>query len=493
MTYPPATVITMTINGTNVEDYILTAEGREILIESVLTSQVDTASFQLESPPIVPANWQEIIIQNDGTTIFGGYITRVEADPVRKGGTGITYTIDAADYSIKLAKTYVKAEYENKTDAYIINDLFTTYLPEIETATYLSTIKTFERVRFNRISLENVLIKICELSCADYYVDYDKKLHFFATSADAAPFGISDAPDYSTTYPYSNFLMAADGSGVVNVVEVVGGAYVGDDETFYLPGTGEDTKIKLPFRIRAPIGETSIQVWRNDGTVAVPVWTALDVLAGYINTLTDNTKVLYYYQESVLEGYDNWPNLENAVKVTARREIPLRTRVRNQASYDLYGHWLQEIISDSSIVTKAEAKTLGRAKLTENAFAYPAMTCAIYQSGLRSGMMLPVTNDKLNIVDEYIIQRATMHIPDSKIMTTDLELGAYDADLIDMIRSLARKFSDTELWRDDEVLDEILDVSMEILLSDYAAHISISQSAGPYLWDDCNWNFGVWS
>lgn len=492
MTYPERMDLTVTINAVDVSAYVVPGS---LVINNVLTRQIDTCDLVLEDAGALNIyDWQEIVITDGANKIFAGHVMRHASSEI---GLQVDITISAVDYTALLDKEKVKAEWTSAvTDAEILDALFTNYLPEINATTYVHAGRTYSRIRFNRKSLREVVDYLAGAAGADWYIDEDKNLHYFLSEENSAPFELSSAPDLSNSYPYDGLAVNTDGSGVYNRVEVVGGYYVSDvDETWYLAGTGEDARILLPFRLHAPTGESAVLVWRNDGTEAVPSWTALNVKAGYIEELSGTGDVLYYFEEKVLEQQNDWPALPNAVKITGRREIPLRTRVRDDESFDHYGRWFDTTLVDSSINDRATARLAGRGYLAQNALARPTITLFCCQPGLRAGQSVRIVNSLRGIDDEYLIQlvRATVGINGQAVYY--IEAGVYNPDLIDLLVALKRKTEDEQQWRDDEVLDEVLTQVESLALAETIG--SVSTTTGPYKWSPTasgawNWGFGVW-
>jgi hypothetical protein len=493
MTFPTRLSVTVTIGGVDVTAKIRPGT---LNISNVLTQQIDTLSATIDGAKLLNlSDWQEVIVLDGTTRIFGGFL--LNNKKAEGANLDTDFNIAASDYSVRLNKVYIKEEYVNTSDADIISDIFTTYLSGegYDVSTYVTELYTHPSMRFNRVTVLDVIKRLAKLAKADWYVDYDKKLHFFpsGTAGSAAPFGLSDTPNFSTTYPYHDLVIDEDGSGVVNRVEIVGGNYRSDDTTFYLAGTGQDNRISVPFKLHAPTGQTSIQVWRNDGTLASPVWTALTVKVGYVDDLVSATDVLYYFNEKVLEQTANWPNLANAVKVTAKYEVPLRTRVQDQASYNHYGMYFDDVIVNTSIIDKAVARLAGLAELAEKSLAKTSISLEVDQPGIRAGQIVHFVSALHSKDADYIVQRVTCKVGVNGRAFYKVSLGTYNTGLIDMLLSIAKSTKGEVAWSDEEVLDEVLQVAESISLTE---SVSVATSTNPYyfsetLADAFIWGFGT--
>ncbi len=490
MSYPDDLSIAVTLDGVDITDYLRVGT---LQIESVLTHQVDTCKLRLlSSVPKTPEDWMEIAVQDGATKLFGGFVQVVRKEEL---GLGYEYTLECADYACLLDRIIVKAEYEDMTDAAILADLFADYLPEIDASTHVTAIKTHTKIRFNRMTLRECVNALADYADGDWYIDYDENLHFFLGESNSATFDLSDSPDYSQTYPFSDLELELDGTGVVNRVEVVGGNYLSDDQTIYLEGTGQDNRITMPFKMHEPAAGGGIQVYRNDGTESSPVWTQLTVKVGHIDSLSGADEALHYFQEQVLEQQNAWPNLPNAVKVIGRYEVPLRARIRDTESYAHYGRWFDDTIVDSDITDKNAARLAGKGKLAQSALAATAITCKTRQPGLRSGEVVHLTSSRFGIDADYLIQKVSMKETSKNLAEFAVSLGTYNPDLIDIMARLARQAKPRPLWREDEVLDELLEHAESLSL---AESCSVAATSAPYTWgpggaNDFKWGFGVWS
>ena len=492
MTYPNRMDLTVTIDGNDRTDYIVPDT---LSIRSVLTSRIDTCKFVMEDAGTVePTEWDEITIIDGADKVFGGYVL----SKTQKAGAsvGLDFTVSCADYAALLDKVIVKEEYDTQTDAYVLNHLFNKYLPEIDSLTYVAVVKTHTKLRLNRMTLREAVDVLAEYAGADWFIDYDKSLHFFPTLDSTAPYELSQSPDLSTTFPFAKLKKHTEGAAVVNRVEVVGGDYLSDDQTIYIAGTGQDTRIALPFRMREPTAGGGLDVDRNDGTEGSPSWTAMTIKVGYLNTLGGTTEAIHYFQEKVLEQQNNWPNLPNAVRVQGRIEVPLRARVGDQASRDLYGRWFDDVINAPDITDKETAKLAGQGVLGKNAMGQVAVSCMVWEPGLIAGQTLTIDTDLHGISDEdFLIQSVEARVGINGNTVFDLELGVFDPDLIDVIVKLARRSKSKPIWREDEVLDDVLLEDESLALTEGST--SVTSDSAPYHWgpggaNPFDWGFGVW-
>jgi hypothetical protein len=116
--------------------------------------------------------------------------------------------------------------------------------------------------------------RLADLDGFIWWIDQDKRLHYGPEGMETAPFELSSEPDLETTFPCFDFDYSVDAEQYENRITVRGGYFTGSDTETELPGNGQTTELALPWKAHAPVGQTGIQVWRNTGSDATPVWTA---------------------------------------------------------------------------------------------------------------------------------------------------------------------------------------------------------------------------
>lgn len=474
---------------TDVTAYV---EPESLQLNGSLGETVDTCYFTIESwSGTEPQEWDEIVVIDGSTRIFGGFVTSIN----RSEGEGATvkHALGCSDYGIYLDHVIHKAEWLSKTDREIIVELIQTYAPWIGTDN-ITSLKSYDTYRMNRKTVRRTISDLAKNAQASWYVSPDRELYFFYSSTATAPFDLSDSPDLSTTYPFFGLTKHEGGSDIANVIEVIGGTYLSTDQTIYVAGTGQDNRVIMPFKMHGPSSGGEIQVWRNDGTEATPSWTAMTVKTGNLETLSGPNDVLHYYQDKVLEQQNNWPNLPNAVKIYGRYDVPLRTRVRDYASFDYYKKWFYDYISDATIVDKATSRLVAKGELAERSMGKTTLTLHTVQPGLRAGQKIHVTSAQFGIDGDFVIHRVKASVYAYGRVRYGLSLGVWNDDLIDILLELWNSRRVEPDWR-DEVLDELINVSeiVEAVETTYTP----STTAPPYDWAVTTgtpliWDFGAW-
>ena len=423
-----------------------------IRIESVVTNRINTFNFTTIDAEFLEETEVIVTSMDEAIRYFAGYIKEIKRDVE---GVNRVYHYKCQDYTILLNRVLVNETYEDKTDGYILNDLFTTYLPEINATTYTMTGITHAKITFNRLTLRQVLDMLSGESGLDWYVDYSKYLHYFTKETNLAPFGLSDNPDEAATYPFSGMKYKRDTMGIKNRIMVIGGYYLSDNAEFELPANNQTTEFLLPYQMHKASDKTIIEVWINDGNDAVPDWTAQGVGIDYIEALGGPIDVLYSYQEKLLKFGAAPPDLARAIKVRGRYEVPVLMRTRSQESYKKYGRWFDGLVVNKDINSRGWAKDEGKAELAKNAFQREKGVCQITQDGLFAGQRINIVDTLRDINDGYLIHKVMMRYLGGTTCLYTIHYGEYNPDLVDMI--IANKARQHQDVREGEVLNELFE------------------------------------
>lgn len=453
-------------------------------ITSNITNRIDTCTFHTKDADI-PCE-SEVIITNmaETTRYFAGYAKSIEPYVI-----GVTphYAISCADYTCELDKILVNEAYESGivafpaafpidwgavvTDGSVIADLCTKYASDFNGTTYVQAGKTHDKIKFNRITFREVLNQLSRDSGYDWYLDYNKNLHYFSKETNLAPFGISDNPDDSTTYPAYDFKYKKDTSQIINRVLIVGGTYLSDDTTFdTIPASGAQTEIRLPYIFEPPEGYNMIRVDHNVGTDAVPQWAADIVGIDGIDTNgTKGVTVLFNRDEKTLIFNTAPLELDKSVRVRGRYHAKLRTRVRSDTSYTRFGRWYDSKIVNTNINDRKWARLEGKAILAKYALPRESGSFKCTTDGLSSGEQINIVNTLREINGDYLIHKIITRILGGTQMEYTISFGEYNPDLIDMVIA-AKARQDFEPTHEDELLSEVLERMETLQLSETTAY-----------------------
>lgn len=200
-----------------------------------------SAKIRDEAGTIAIATEHEILLADGAVKTFAGLV-RV----LRKADAGVSaqriYEIECQDYTTLLADDYVPAgagiRSASESDKARITWIFATFGTKGISigASVVQLRATMPAAQdFSGLNLHECLTLVAGVTGGSFYVDYDKVLHYFNSETNAAPFGLSDNPNGSTTFGYEQFAEASDTVDFLNEVHVIGAP--GVSTTRYLGGS----------------------------------------------------------------------------------------------------------------------------------------------------------------------------------------------------------------------------------------------------------------
>lgn len=460
--------ISQTYNVT-INDIDRTADiiSKSIKIDDSINDKVNTCRLRLInlSGNGIPVTDQEIVITLDnGDKLFAGYITRVNILSRNQEG-GVTVDLECVDYTRLLDSNLVHKTYESMTDKAIIEDIIATKCPGfgITTANVIEGV-TIDQISFNYIQPSQAIRRLAELSGRNWYIDYDKDVHYFPLETEAAPFNIDSSSD-----EYWDLNINKDASQLKNRVYVRGGTKLSEFTTYSEVGDGEKRKIVLPEKPH----DVTVEIDRGAGFVEETV--------GIKNVDTSGYDWYLNFQEKYIEQDSSETVLDSndVFKITYKYDIPILVAVEDTASILANGQ-KEFAIFDKSITTTQAARDRASAELTDYANSLIEGSFKTYETGFVSGQYININLSDFNINDDYIIQRVTAESDGAGNYM--YEIGIASAKTLGIIRFLVGLLeSNKNLIEldDDEVVDELLQLS-DNLISDSLIDSLVSDSAGPY-------------
>ncbi len=469
-------------------------------------AEIDVASFSLDDPTSILSvvEGKEVLITQTDVSpevrIFGGIATQVQQVP---SGFGRVLNVIAQDWTILLHRATVDKDYASQTDKVIIADIFSEAgITELDVATNVQAIHTFDNLRFTGHTLYQVLDLLAEVSGAVWYIDPDKNLIYQAASTSLASFSLSDSPNDSSSFGYWNLQHFKDVSSLYNEVVVRGGKELSADKTgthgsdgvltvfaavdedgisITDPPSGADTAF-------TPQGVERVEVFVNTNTNASPTWTQQGVGLEDEDTLGASfdgktVDVLWNQLARRLEFNTAPPNFaDNAYQVKGRYRIQIQVKRRNAASIASLGRTFSKTIVDLSILTTNMAIDVALAFLNENGITKEQVVCQFDHDGLKILDRITFVNSGFGINASFLTQALKLDFQGGKI-------AFYTATLGDRRATLARIFAEIhEATRvaasREEVRTDVEDITTEII--EIVDEILVSRELGPsyYVGDD---------
>lgn len=438
---------------------------QSIQISDIVNDQQNTCTFQITNLDSngIPSPDEEVIITSlYGTRLFGGYITQVI---MNQHSTGQVYaTVSCVDYVRLLDRNLVNKTYTDQTDKAIIEDIIATYCSGfgITTTNVLEGV-TIDQINFNYIQPSQALRRIADLTGRNWYIDYEKDIHYFALTDEEADYEITT----DELALIKNLTITKDSTQIKNRVYVRGGTNLSDPTTYATKGDGISRKFLLPDKPHS----VTIDVNGTPKTLGIK------------NVDTSGYQYYLNFQEKYIEQDTGQSILAttDTLTVTYSYDIPILVAVENAAS--ILEHGQQEFaIFDKSITTQQAARDRASAELIDYAANIVEASFSTYISGFRSGQTLPLLLEgtDYNVDDNYII---------TQVIATSIGGGKYEYEIkmasaktMGIIRFLIELLEANKNLievNDQEVVDNLL-VATDALNGDSLLDSLTIDSAGPY-------------
>jgi len=166
-------------------------DARSLKIIDELTSRVNSASFDFtcKDVTLAPIDGQTILIEEGANILFSGRILSKEERFLPPNL--LRYNINCIDYTRDLDKKLVFESYKNYLAGNIIKHIIDTYLTGF---TYDNVADGYVilDISFDYVQVSEAITKIAGICGYEWYVDYNKDVHFFALNTYQAPFDLDD-------------------------------------------------------------------------------------------------------------------------------------------------------------------------------------------------------------------------------------------------------------------------------------------------------------
>ncbi len=212
------TTLTLTVGGSN---FLPQYKTNSAQITDQLQNRGNTLKLQLtkKAAQTAPSEGEEIIFKDGSRFLFGGFISRVQPREIGEGSLFI-YDIEATDYTYIAINKSTQITYDGQTLQYIVADLVSEYVDAGYglTTTNVDVGPTISTIAFNHITLRKAFEKLAAVTGYEWWIDYQKDIHFKPPDASAAPETITDS-----TNNFSEINIDVDVSQLRNSIVVKGG------------------------------------------------------------------------------------------------------------------------------------------------------------------------------------------------------------------------------------------------------------------------------
>ncbi len=442
--------ITVKINGTDRSSLI---DWPTFVLNSAMTHQIDVLNFTIKrfgSKTFKPALLDDVEVFEDATKVFGGKI--VESEEVLEGRVE-QIRLTCKDHAHEMDSRLVISTFENTTIDAIIDTIKTDFLPAGFTTAGVTVTTPVEFIAFNYEQPSKVFQQLAELVGADWFVDVDKDIKFFAKSSSTAPFELSDT---NGNYIPNSLVIRRDVKNLRNVVFVRGGTFSGSSFEEIQEADGKTETFDFGFRYKT----VGWFVDRGSGFVAETFG---------IDNITDPTTVdwLYNFQEKAMKlGSATIPAAGDSIKITGLPQIPVIIKKKENVSISEFGEFQHKII-DTSIDSKEGARDRATADLLAWSDSINEGSFTTRKIGLRVGQQITIKSVIRGLDEKFHISRIRTRAegPDRLIHTATL-MTQRTFGMVEFLQNeLIRKDKEIEI-NPDEVLDLIEAAFEEITLTE---------------------------
>lgn len=464
--------IQITIDGT---DRTRLVDPMSMMINNVISQEVDTALFNIKKfgdRSFAPSVGQEVIISLDGSKLFAGRISVV--NEVYSRIDYVLYGIQCVDYTRDLDKKLIIESYENQSVDAIIADISSSYFDGLITTNNVDCPIEIKYIAFNYEQGSSVLRQLAEITNYDWYIDYDRDLHFFAKSDNSAPFGLTDT---NGKYVYESLKLKKDISPVRNTVIVRGGEYLGDPFTVEALGDGTQNVFGTEYKF----ANLQVAVTGQIKNIGVDPLEEIDTYDG-----------LHNFQEKFVRFRDDKiPTAGSSVKIMGNPYLPVIVKLRDNSSIANFSATennngiYEYLIVDKSIKSKEGARQRARAELLAYSSTLVEGEFVTYTDGLRSGQKINVQSDLRGIDADYIINKVTM-MPVGTVSDDSIRflyvvslVTTRSFDHIALLRKLLEEKNKEIVIAEDEVLDQIENADETLIVGE---SVTFTAEQREYVW-----------
>lgn len=442
--------LTLNVNGTDKTNQI---KWKSLKKRSVLTRQPDTLTFSLLNYPTKtwrPAISDVVTLYDGATLIFAG--TVIETGDSLMGGLLKDFIVTCKDYTHLLDRNLVSKNYAGMTGTAIVTDIISTFCSGGGfTVANVAVPYVVSAVTFNYLTPSQCFQKICEMIPGyDWYVDYNKDIHFFLQGSRTAPFSLSDT---SANFIYESLEIDQDTTQLRNFVTIRGGDTIGTAVDNLQVADGKQRVFFVGYNLNTFLAYKAL--------AASPTsFSALTVGADGIDDPT-TVDVLYNPNQGLMTFPDaSKPAVGDVVKYTGVPVFPLITQQQDPVSVSAYGTY-QYLIIDKTITTRLAANQRAQAELLQYGNPISRVMFQTETSGLISGQVITIICPLRGVSGSYKISKVEMKLKTpspstSKFLFTIEAVSTLKINLVDILNKLLVKNPADQIQiGSNEVVDRI--------------------------------------
>lgn len=447
------------ISGVDKTDYIVRGS---LAITDEINAKVNTCTFKtIDASDTWKPDTSETLTVYDPSSnkIFAGIITSVDERRVGiNPGTSnelLEYTVNAQDYTRLLQKRLVVESFEGYTCHDIIQAIIDKYFSqEGFTLTNVNAVVTVTKITFNYKAGDKCIDDLAKAAGCEWYVDYDKDIHFFI-----AEDAVSVATFSDSTTNWTNLTIKPDTTQLRNRVYVRGGIYHSDLYTQDIEADGTAEVFLLAYTPFAT----------NDGSVGDFTISALSATRTVglkdIDEITQFDFLLNRAEKAVSMGQSAWAlantPLAAGTIITASYsyEIPVlivqedSTSIASMIALEGGDGVYESLIVDKNISSIEEARLRAAAELSTYANAITRGSVDSYDTvGIKSGDLITINSSRRGVNADYLVTRVKITSINSSQLKYSIEFTGTLYNFVDFLLALYKRSTEILIGQ-DEILD----------------------------------------
>lgn len=428
-----------------------------------------------------PENEDEIEVTQNGILIFAGVISRVSYNQL--SNTVDIYRIEALDWTRILDRRLVAATYLEMTDKAIIEAIISEFaFGEGITTDNVAEGVEVNQISFNYIPVSQALTEIARLTGRNWYIDYQKDIHYFPLAQNQAPFMID-----SDGVHHENLQITKDSTRIRNRVFVRGGTELTTEpisET--LIADGEQRQFLLAEK-------------PHDLTMTV---NGVPQTIGIKNIdAPEDFDYLMSFQEKYVEAGTSTVTATAGWEVvfTYNYDVPILVAVEDGVSIADVGAF-EHVIIDKQISTTQQARDRATAELTDYANKIVDGTYNTMFPGLRTGQYQRVTMANKDIDEDYLITKVVADSIGAPVMRYTVTLSSaktlgiikFLIDLLKVNRSVGEYDENEKVDQLFSLADTLDSIQDSLVIDSYGLNFSWAPDSLPPT-GALKYDLGQWS
>lgn len=355
-----------------------------------------TVSFVVIEPTFEIDIGMEVFIEDDGNIIFGGTIENSKS----YGDKEKYVSVSCVDFSQLIDTRIIADSFENTLAGDIVRSFISNkFFEEGIIAGNIQDGPVISKAVFNYDNGNVALNYLTDTTGHSWYIDKDKKLHFFERSAYTAPTLLADnSSNYSglqvskSRGEYRNRQYIRAGQDMTQEI-------IKEKPTPKPDGVSKTFVTRLPIAKKPRIYIEDVEVIQDDIGV-----NGLDKNKKYYftfnsNTITqDDSEAVLSTEKLEISYFGLYPLL-----VVAENPEEIENRKTLEGGSGIY----ENIIQEQNIDTRDAAFQLANGKLDKYGIIPKIVTWNTYERGLKAGQLIPIQNTKHNLNDSFLIESVT--------------------------------------------------------------------------------------